>query len=206
MVKPSFWEDTRKAQALVQERAEVARTLGTLQDLARQAEEDSVRRVAASDFERLRQQLDSARTSAAPVAVLDSLRQQLAASSRRTEALEGALKRAQEQMADQLSAGDSIRKATQAELTRVVGVEQPSMVATLRRMEAADLVRRDPDPDDRRRAIVTLTPKAQAIRADVQGLRREIAAEALADFSTEECASVLGMLNRLDANLEELTG
>jgi DNA-binding MarR family transcriptional regulator len=94
---------------------------------------------------------------------------------------------------------------TQAELTRTVGVEQPSMVATLRRMEAADLVRRDPDPDDRRRAIVTLTPKAQEIRTDVQGLRREIAAEALADFTTEERASMLGMLNRLAASLEELT-
>jgi DNA-binding MarR family transcriptional regulator len=95
---------------------------------------------------------------------------------------------------------------TQAELTRTVGVEQPTMVATLRRMEATGLVRRDPDPDDRRRAIVTLTPKALAIRADVQALRREIAAEALADFTTEECASVLGMLNRLAANLEDLTG
>jgi DNA-binding MarR family transcriptional regulator len=94
---------------------------------------------------------------------------------------------------------------TQAELTRTVGVEQPSMALTLRRMEAAGLVRRDPDPDDRRRAIVTLTPKAQAIRTDVQGLRREIAAEALADFTAEECESVLGMLNRLAANLEELT-
>jgi DNA-binding MarR family transcriptional regulator len=95
---------------------------------------------------------------------------------------------------------------TQAELTRTVGVEQPTMVATLRRMEAAGLVRRDPDPDDRRRAIVTLTPKALAIRAEVQALRREIAAEALADFTAEECASVLGMLNRLAANLEALTG
>src|SRR5262245_59309274 len=89
---------------------------------------------------------------------------------------------------------------SQAELTRVVGVEQPSMALTLRRMEAAGLVRRDPDPDDRRRAIVTLTPKAQAVRAHVQGLRREIAAEALADFTTEECAALLGMLNRLAAN------
>jgi DNA-binding MarR family transcriptional regulator len=95
---------------------------------------------------------------------------------------------------------------SQADLTRAVGVEQPSMALTLRRMEAAGLVRRDPDPDDRRRAIVTLTPKAEAIRTDVQGLRREIAAEALADFTPEECASVLGMLNRLAANLEELTG
>ena len=94
---------------------------------------------------------------------------------------------------------------TQADLTRLVGVEQPSMALTLRRMEAADLVRRDPDPNDRRRAIVSLTPKAQAIREDVQGLRREIAVEALADVTTEERALVLGILNRLAANLERLT-
>ncbi len=89
--------------------------------LAQQAAEDSVRRIAAAEFERLRQQLDSARSSAAPAAVLDSLRQELTVSSRRTEALEGALKRAQAQMADQLSAGDSIRRATQGELTRLKG-------------------------------------------------------------------------------------
>src|SRR5437867_9749991 len=39
MAKASFWEDTRRAQGLVQERAELARTLGTFKDLARQAEE-----------------------------------------------------------------------------------------------------------------------------------------------------------------------
>jgi len=35
----SFWDDTRKAQTLVQERAELARTVGTLKDLTRDAEE-----------------------------------------------------------------------------------------------------------------------------------------------------------------------
>jgi peptide chain release factor 2 len=39
MAKPSFWEDSRKAQVLVQERAELARTVTTFKDLARQAEE-----------------------------------------------------------------------------------------------------------------------------------------------------------------------
>ena len=39
MSSPSFWEDTRKAQALVQERAELARTVITFKDLARRAEE-----------------------------------------------------------------------------------------------------------------------------------------------------------------------
>jgi len=39
MSSPSFWEDTRKAQALVQERAELARTISTFKDLAGRAEE-----------------------------------------------------------------------------------------------------------------------------------------------------------------------
>jgi peptide chain release factor 2 len=39
MAKPTFWEDSRKAQVLVQERAELARTVTTFKDLARQSEE-----------------------------------------------------------------------------------------------------------------------------------------------------------------------
>jgi len=39
MAKGSFWEDTRKAQSMVQERAELARALGTLKDLVRQTED-----------------------------------------------------------------------------------------------------------------------------------------------------------------------
>ena len=39
MAKASFWEDTRKAQSMVQERADLARTLGTLKDLVRQTED-----------------------------------------------------------------------------------------------------------------------------------------------------------------------
>ena len=39
MSSPAFWEDTRKAQTLVQERAELARTLGTFKDLAARAED-----------------------------------------------------------------------------------------------------------------------------------------------------------------------
>jgi len=39
MSAPAFWEDSRKAQALVQERADLARTVGRFKDLARQAED-----------------------------------------------------------------------------------------------------------------------------------------------------------------------
>ena len=39
MSAPSFWEDTRKAQTLVQERADLARTVTRFKDLAGQAED-----------------------------------------------------------------------------------------------------------------------------------------------------------------------
>jgi peptide chain release factor 2 len=39
MSSPAFWEDSRKAQTLVQERAELARTLAAVKDLGSQAEE-----------------------------------------------------------------------------------------------------------------------------------------------------------------------
>jgi peptide chain release factor 2 len=39
MSAPAFWEDGRKAQALVQERADLARTVGRFKDLAGQAED-----------------------------------------------------------------------------------------------------------------------------------------------------------------------
>jgi len=39
MSSATFWDDSRKAQAVVQERAELARTLGTVKDLTTQVEE-----------------------------------------------------------------------------------------------------------------------------------------------------------------------
>jgi peptide chain release factor 2 len=39
MAAPTFWEDSRKAQTLVQERADLARTIGRFKDLAGQAED-----------------------------------------------------------------------------------------------------------------------------------------------------------------------
>jgi peptide chain release factor 2 len=39
MSDPAFWEDSRKAQALVQERVDLARTVGRFKDLAGQAED-----------------------------------------------------------------------------------------------------------------------------------------------------------------------
>ena len=53
--------------------------------------------------------------------------------------------------------------STQAELSRLVGIEQPTMAITLRRMERDGLIQRKPDPDHGRRSHVTLSAKGRKL-------------------------------------------
>lgn len=55
--------------------------------------------------------------------------------------------------------------ATQAEIARSVGVEQPTMAATLRRMERDNLIVRVADPSDGRQSFVSPTPAVKRKRA-----------------------------------------
>jgi DNA-binding MarR family transcriptional regulator len=52
---------------------------------------------------------------------------------------------------------------SQAELARVVAIEQPTMVRTIDRMVRDGLVTREPDPTDRRVTRIKLTDKARAL-------------------------------------------
>jgi pSer/pThr/pTyr-binding forkhead associated (FHA) protein/S1-C subfamily serine protease len=80
---------------------------------------DSLRRAAADEYERLREELEQARQSAAPATVLDSLRDALTEARQRTDALEVNLLQAQESLNRQLAVGDSLQRAAQQELLRV---------------------------------------------------------------------------------------
>ena len=54
-------------------------------------------------------------------------------------------------------------ESTQAELARLIGIEQPTMAITLRRMERDGLIQRKPDPDHGRRSHVTLSAKGRKL-------------------------------------------
>jgi DNA-binding MarR family transcriptional regulator len=54
-------------------------------------------------------------------------------------------------------------ESTQAELSRLIGIEQPTMAITLRRMERDGLIQRKPDPDHGRRSHVTLSAKGRKL-------------------------------------------
>ncbi len=86
---------------------------------------------------------------------------------------------------------------SQTQLARRAEVEQPTMAATLARMERDGLVARTPDPDDRRSAIVTLTPDAWS---KIEILKTAVVAtnaEALAPLSEEERKQLFSMMRRI---------
>jgi DNA-binding MarR family transcriptional regulator len=54
-------------------------------------------------------------------------------------------------------------ESTQAELSRLIGIEQPTMAITLRRMERDGLIQRKPDTDHGRRSHVKLSAKGRKL-------------------------------------------
>jgi DNA-binding MarR family transcriptional regulator len=56
---------------------------------------------------------------------------------------------------------------SQAELSRLVAIEPPTMVRTIDRMERDGLVTRAPDPDDGRLARIYLTERGRSLRDEL---------------------------------------
>ncbi|MEX2154636.1 MAG: FHA domain-containing protein [Gemmatimonadaceae bacterium] len=84
-----------------------------------EARADSIRQVASVEADRLRASFDSARSSSAPRAVVDSLRDALADAGRRTGMLEQALTRARQSLDQQLASGDSARRRAEQDMSRL---------------------------------------------------------------------------------------
>jgi DNA-binding MarR family transcriptional regulator len=90
---------------------------------------------------------------------------------------------------------------TQSELARALAVEQPTMAATLARMERDGLVERRPDPDDGRRARVHLTERSRALRAPLIDAARGVNRRAVRGLSAEQRSVLYQAVERATANL-----
>jgi len=90
----------------------------------------------------------------------------------------------------------------QKELARRARVEQPTMAEMLSRMERDGLVEREPNPDDKRGSLTSLTRSARARFPKAAEVLVEGEREALAGFSEEERALFLEFLQRVVKNLE----
>jgi MarR family transcriptional regulator for hemolysin len=79
--------------------------------------------------------------------------------------------------------------STQAELSRLIGVEQPTMAITLRRMERDGIIKRSPDADHARRSRVKLTARGRRLSEVISDAARDVekvAAKGLTAFELDE--------------------
>jgi DNA-binding MarR family transcriptional regulator len=93
-------------------------------------------------------------------------------------------------------------QVTQSELREQVQVDQSTMAHTLKRMERDELVERIPDPNDGRRALVLLTPRARALEDELVQAATETNAVATADFTEAEKRTLMTLVARAITNLE----
>ena len=102
-----------------------------------------------------------------------------------------------------LSAGGA---RTPKGLAQEATVEQPTMTATIQRMERDGLVTRKPNPDDGRSALIALTPKGYERIADMDRALGALNELLLEQFTTSEREQFLGLLGRVVSVLEVQTG
>ena len=86
---------------------------------------------------------------------------------------------------------------TQSELAAAVGRDKTRLIPILDRLEARGLLRRTPDPADRRNRVVALTAGGRELVASCRAGIREVEAELLADLEPGERATFVAVLDRL---------
>lgn len=91
---------------------------------------------------------------------------------------------------------------SQRALTEFAAIEQPTMAATLSRMERDGLILRRADPDDRRAWLYSLSPQGLEKSIEVREAGREINEAALAGLSESEREAFLVSLAKVVSNLE----
>ncbi|MBF5046654.1 MarR family transcriptional regulator [Aggregicoccus sp. 17bor-14] len=91
---------------------------------------------------------------------------------------------------------------SQKELARCARVEQPTMAEQLARMERDGVVQREPNPEDRRGSLTSLTRTARARLPELKAALLRGEEEATAGLSAKERATLLQLLQRVVQNLE----
>ena len=95
---------------------------------------------------------------------------------------------------------------TPKSLSTEASVEQPTMTATIQRMERDGLVTRKPNPDDGRSALIILTEPGYQRIADIERVLAALNELLLEQFTTNERRQFLDLLGRVVSVLEMQTG
>lgn len=86
---------------------------------------------------------------------------------------------------------------TQKQLAAEVGIEQPTMAATLNRMERDGLIEREKDNEDRRITHIHLSPAAKAKAPQIQTIVNAVNEQALSGLNSLEKRVLLDALGKV---------
>jgi MarR family transcriptional regulator for hemolysin len=92
-------------------------------------------------------------------------------------------------------------KLTQKQIVEEIGVEQPTMAATLSRMERDGLVTRTADPTDGRSSLIALSQKARDLLPAVERAVNETNAIAMSGLSAAERKQFFAIMLKVIAAL-----
>lgn len=91
---------------------------------------------------------------------------------------------------------------TQGELGNRIGIVGPTAVAAIKRLVQDGLAVRAPDPSDKRKVKIFLTPKARQLRAALLSDAAEVVDQASAGISQKDLTHLKRTLRKLVLNLE----
>jgi MarR family transcriptional regulator for hemolysin len=93
---------------------------------------------------------------------------------------------------------------SQTELAEMMEVERATAGRLLDRLEENGLVRREPDPVDRRVRRVFPTPSAATAQAKIRGVADKIVAEATIDLSDDQRETLMDLMTMVKGRLSEV--
>ena len=86
---------------------------------------------------------------------------------------------------------------SQNRLGRAVAMDPATSQGVTQRLVAKNLIRREDDPEDRRRALLSLTPEGEAMVERLIPLGKQVAAVTLEPLTPEEQKQFLALLARI---------
>ena len=92
---------------------------------------------------------------------------------------------------------------SQKALTEHAGIEQPTMAATLARMERDGAIARHPDPGDRRSVLFTLSARARAQAPQIEAAIQDLNRDALDGVSMADQRRLRAMLAAIAGSVEQ---
>src|SRR5687767_12305764 len=91
-------------------------------------------------------------------------------------------------------------------LAEILHIHPSSLTGMLKRLEEAELLRRESDPFDRRRALLALTRRGLRLNDQRKGTIEAVVADALGKMSKERVASAKTVLKAIASALETKHG